>query len=127
MKWDDLLLAQEIIAPDLRLSAYLLRKYEKHGLLVQKGRRWMIVESRATLTDVGPDKCRLEYCGDPSVLWRFYRWMSRPRVNLPDIEVVNKRGKAPYLRMDWGADLHDEILYRLRHMDVRIGPSLWNH
>lgn len=127
MKWDDLLLAQEIIAPDLRLSAYLLRKYEKHGLLVQKGRRWMIVESRAVLANVGQDKCRLEYCGDPSVLWRFYRWMSRPRISLPDIEVVNKHGEAPYLRMNWDSDLRDEILYRLRRMNIHIGPSLWNH
>jgi hypothetical protein len=127
MKWDDLLLAQEIIAPDLRLSAYLLRKYEKYGLLVQKGRRWMIAESRAVLANIDPDKCRLEYCGDPSVLWRFYRWMSRPPVTLPDIEVVNKHGEAPYLRMDWDADLRDEILYRLRHMNVHIGPSLWSH
>lgn len=127
MKWDDLLLAQEIIAPDLRLSAYLLRKYEKHGLLAQKGRRWVIVESRATLANVGKDECQLEYCGDPSVLWRFYRWMSRRRVTLPNIEVVNKRGEVPYLRMNWDTDLRDEILYGLRHMNVRIGPSLWNH
>lgn len=127
MKWDDLLLAQEIIAPDLRLSAYLLRKYEKQGLLVQKGRRWMIVESRATMANVGQDKCCLEYCGDPSILWRFYRKMYRPHVALPDIQVVNKRGEAPYLRMNWGTDLRDEILYRLQYMNVRIGPSLWSH
>lgn len=127
MKWDDLLLAQEIIAPDLRLSAYLLRKYEKYGLLVQRGRRWMIAESRATLANVGQDTCRLEYCGDPSLLWRFYRWMSRPGISLPSIEVVNKRGDAPYLKMDWNVHLRDEIYYRLQPMSVRIGPSLWNH
>jgi len=127
MKWDDLMLAQEIIEPKVRLSAYLLRKYEKYGLFVQEGVRWKIAESRATLLNIGERRCRLDYCGDPSLLWRIYRWMSRPRVNLPNIEVVNKRGEVPYLRMNWDIDLRDEIFYRLEHMNVRIGPSLWNH
>lgn len=127
MKWDDLLLARDIIAPGLRLSAYLLRKYEKYGLLVQQGVRWKIAESRATLEDVGKEKCRLDYCGDPSVLWRLYRWMSRPDISLPNIEIVNKRGEVPYLRMNWDARLYDEIIYRLQHMNVHIGSSLWNH
>lgn len=127
MKWDDLLLARDIIAPGHRLSAYLLRKYEKYGLLVQQGVRWKIAESRATLEDVGKEKCRLDYCGDPSVLWRLYRWMSRPGISLPIIEIVNKRGEVPYLRMNWDTRLYDEIIYRLQHMNVHTGSSLWNH
>ena len=127
MKWDDLLLARDIIAPGLRLSAYLLRKYEKYGLLVQQGVRWKIAESRATLEDVGKEECRLDYCGDPSVLWRLYRWMSRRGIGLPNIEVINKRGEVPYLTMTWDARLRQEIHYRLQHMHVLIGSTLWNH
>lgn len=127
MKWDELLFARDIIAPGLRLSAYLLRKYEKDGFFVQKGVRWKIAESRATVTGLENNNCRLDYCGDPSLLWRLYRWLSRPDISLPKIEVVNKRGEIPYLRMNWNAHLHDEIIYRLQRMNVRIGPSLWNH
>lgn len=127
MKWDGLLLARDIIAPGLRLSAYLLRKYEKYGLLIQQGVRWKIAESRATLADAVNEKCRLDYCGDPSVLWRFYRWMSRPGIGLPNIEVINKRGEVPYLTMTWDARLRHEIHYRLQHMHVLIGSTLWNH
>lgn len=131
MKWDDLLFAGDVIAPGLRLSAALLRKYEKEGFFVQKGIRWKIAESRASLADAEREKCRLDYCGDPSVLWRFYRWMSRPRpeirITLPDIEVVNKRGEVPYLSMSWELRLRDEILQGLKHMNVRVGSSLWNH
>lgn len=131
MKWDELLFARDIIAPDLRLSVYLLRKYEKVGVLVQKGVRWKIAESRATLEDVGKEKCRLDYCGDPSVLWRFYRWMARPRpgmrICLPEIDIVNKRGEIPYLTMSWDLSHRDEIVHGLKQINVRIGPSLWNH
>lgn len=127
MKWDDLRLARDIVAPDLGLSAYLLRKYEKYGLLVQQGVRWKIAESRATLTDAGDEKCRLDYCGDPSVLWRFYRWMSRPGIGLPNVEVVNRRGEVPYLTMTWDAHLRQELHYRLQKMHVWIGSTLWNH
>lgn len=127
MKWEEVLFARDIIAPSLRLSAYLLRKYEKEGFFVQKGVRWKIAESRATVSGAENNNCRLDYCGDPSVLWRFYRWMSRPGIGLPKVEVVNKRGEVPYLRMNWNAHLHDEIIHRLQRMNVRIGPSLWNH
>jgi hypothetical protein len=127
MKWDDLLLARDIIAPSLPLSAHLLRKYEKEGFFVQKGVRWKIAESRATVCDAENNNTRLDYCGDPSVLWRLYRWMFRPGISLPNIEVVNKRGEVPYLRMNWGPHFHDGIIHRLQRMNVRIGASLWNH
>ncbi|MEP6935384.1 MAG: hypothetical protein ABI988_15840, partial [Nitrospirota bacterium] len=94
MKWDELLFARDVIAPGLRLSAYLLRKYEKGGFFFQKGVRWKIAESRATLADFDNEKCRLDYCGDPSVLWRLYRRMSRHGIKLPDVEVINKRGSC---------------------------------
>lgn len=57
--------------------------------------------------------------------------MSRPRpgirISLPDVEIVNKRGEVPYLSMSWELRLRDEILQGLKHMNVRVGPSLWNH
>ncbi|MDX2251555.1 MAG: hypothetical protein NW202_04665 [Nitrospira sp.] len=127
MKWDELLFARDIIAPSLRLSEYLLHKYEKEGFFVRKGVRWRIAESRATVSGAENNNCRLDYCGDPSLLWRLYRWMSRPGINLPNIEVVNKRGGVPYLRMNWGVGFHDEIIHRLQRMNVRIGTSLWTH
>jgi hypothetical protein len=130
-KWEDLLLARDIIDPDRHLFPSLLRKYEKEGFFIRKGERWKIAESRATVTAAEDEKCRLDYCGDPSVLWRFYRWMSRPRpgirIGLPDIEVVNRRGEVPYLSMFWELRLRDEIFQGLKHMNVRVGPSLWNH
>jgi len=127
MKWEDMLIARDIIEPDSKLSAYLLRKYEKEGFLVQQGVRWRIAESRASLSIVGGGKCRLDYCGDPSLLWRFYRWMSRRDISLPNIDIVNKRGEVPYLTMMWDGRLHEEIHYRLKRMDIRVGSSLWNH
>lgn len=131
MKWEDLVLARDIIAPGTRLSPYLLRKYEKEGFFIQRGVRWEIAESRASLVKAESEKCRLDYCGDPSVLWRFYRWMSRPRpgvrLSLPDIEVVNKRGEVPYLSMSWELRLHDEIHHGLKRRNVRVSSSLWNH
>lgn len=127
MKWDDLIFARDVIAPRLRLSAYLFRKYEKDGFFIQKGVRWKIAESRAVLANVENEKCQLDYCGDPSLLWRVYRWMSRPGISLPNIQVINKRGEIPYLRMNWDAHHRDEIIHRLQHMNVRIGSSLWNH
>ena len=127
MKWDELLFSRDVIAPALRLSAPLLRKYEKGGFFVHKGVRWMIAESRATVTVAENEQCQLDYCGDPSVLWRLYRWMSERVISLPDVTVINKRGELPYLRMIWDACLNDEISYRLHHMNVRMGSSLWNH
>lgn len=127
MKWDELLFARDIIAPGLRLSAYLIRKYEKEGFFIHKGVRWKIAESRATVNGLQNNSCRLDYCGDPSLLWRLYRWLSRTGISLPKIEVVNRRGEIPYLSMNWNAHLRDEIIHRLQRMNVRIGPSLWNH
>ena len=127
MKWDELLFARDVIAPGHRLSAYLLRKYENGGFFMKKGVRWKIAESRATLVSINDEQCQLDYCGDPSVLWRLYRRLYRPGIKLPDVEVINKRGELPYLRMTWDAHLGDEISYRLQHMNVRIDSSLWNH
>lgn len=128
MKWDDLILAHEIIAPDLQLSAYLLRKCEKEGLLIQKGRRWVIVESRATVSKLSGGVCLLQYCGDPSILWGLYRRMSYiPRCRLPIVKVVNRRGEVPYLQMIWEQNCKSPIEKYLRKKGVYARDSLWNH
>jgi hypothetical protein len=50
MKWSDLILGKEAIAPgQSNFSQYLLYKYANHGLLTQRGHAWMIAESRAVL------------------------------------------------------------------------------
>ncbi len=128
LKWDELMLAHEIIAPDLRLSAYLLRKCEKEGLLIQKGRRWIIAESRATLSTLRGDECLLQYCGNPSILWGLYRRMSYiPGCRLPMVKIVNKRGEVPYLQIIWDHNWKSPIEEYLRKKGVSIRHLLWNH
>ena len=129
MKWDDLMLAKDIIAPNLRISYYLLRKYADEGLLTQKGRRWMIKESRATFIPFKQDNCKLEYCGDPSILWGLYRLMyhKMPVNKLPIIEIIEKRGVPPYLQMIWNLSLHGDIERYLKKKGVRICQKLWIH
>lgn len=129
MKWDDLMLAKDVIAPNLRISYYLLRKYADEGLLEQKGRRWMIKESRATFIPFEQNKCQLEYCGNSSILWGLYRLMyhKMPVNQLPIIEIIEKRGLPPYLQMIWNLSLRGEIERYLRKKGVRICQKLWIH
>ncbi len=94
MKWDDLMLAKDIIAPKERISYYLLQKYEDKGLFILKGHRWMIAESRAVVKETD-NKCLLQYCGNPSILWELYREINVR--NLPLVEVIDKRHELPYL------------------------------
>lgn len=126
LTWEDLQLAREIIAPKDRLSAPLLRKYEKEGLLIQKGRRWMIAESRATIIDLDEGDCLIQFCGNPSILWGLYRKMHKCRHHLPDIEVINKRGQLPYLQMIWDKTAKIEIERYLSSKSIQIRPILWN-
>jgi hypothetical protein len=126
MKWEDLSLARDVIAPGKRISYYLLRKYEDCGLLCQRNRRWFISESRAVLTPVMGDKIVLDYCGNPSILWRLYRRFTE-NSTLPVIEVVSKRGEPTYLQMSWDSHLQTEIRDYLIKKHVRIRKSLWNH
>jgi hypothetical protein len=129
MKWDDLMLAKDVIAPNLRISYYLLRKYADQGLLIQKGRRWMIKESRATSIPLANDNCRLEYCGDPSILWGLYHRMYYEIQDhkLPIIEVIHKKGDLSHLQMIWNLSLRERIENYLKNKGVIIGDKLWNH
>jgi hypothetical protein len=66
---------------------------------------------------------------DPSILWGLYRRMyHRMRgATLPLIEVINKRGEIPYLRMIWPLPLRGEIEQHLKRDRVVLGAILWTH
>lgn len=129
MKWEDLVLAKDVIAPDLRLSHGLLHKYAHHGFVVQRGHRWFINESRAEIKPASRDQCQMKYCGDPSVLWGLYRRMYHQMhgTELPFIEVVNNRGEIPYLKATWPLHMRSEIEQYFKHHQVVIGAILWAH
>jgi hypothetical protein len=129
MKWEDLVLAKDVIAPSSRFSPYILRKYERLGVAVQRGRRWMIRESRAESIPPAGASFQLNYCGDPSILWGLYRRMicDIPGSNLPIIEVIDKRGEAAYLKMTWPTQSREVIEQYLKRNGVAVGGSLWTH
>lgn len=129
MKWDDLMLAKDAIAPNLRISYYLLRKYADHGLLLQRGHKWEIHESRAVLKPLSGDRCQMEYCGDPSILWGLYRRMyhEMPNHELPVIDVIDNRGGVPYLQIIWHLSLRSALESYLKKHNVVIGGELWTH
>ncbi len=126
MKWEDLMFAKDIIAPDERISYPLLRKYEERGLYKKNGHKWLIAESRATIKNMA-DKCLFCYCGDPSILWGLYRKMYYCQTNLPIVEIIDKKREVPYLQMSWECNVNTEIEKYLRKKGVRIGDTLWNH
>jgi hypothetical protein len=129
MKWEELLLAKDVIAPHSRFSPYLLHKYERLGVAVLRGRRWMIRENRAALILLSKDVFRLNYCGDPSILWGLYRRMicDIPGDRLPIIEVIDKRGEGAYVTMNWPTQFRDLIVKYLQRNSVVVGESLWIH
>ena len=129
MKWEDLVLAKDVIAPSSRFSPYILHKYERLGVAVQRGRRWMIRENRAESMPLAGESFQLNYCGDPSILWGLYRRMicDIPGERLPVIEVTDKRGEVAYLRMIWPTQFRDVIEKYLQRNNVAVGGSLWTH
>jgi hypothetical protein len=147
MKWDDLLLTRDIVAPGQQISLPVLRQYAKYGLLVQQGQAWKIAESRAVLkTPRG--EFQVLFCGDPSVLWNLYRdilsttpgllkrrglWLENEPL-LPHVEVLNEKGQPPFLfiqwsPMRWSRDLIRALAVKvpkyLTDHDVHIVPDLW--
>ncbi len=126
LRWSDLLLAKEVIAPEQHLSAYALRKYERHGLLEQRGVRWLIVESRAVFEPAVDGEWNLRFCGNPVVLWRLFRYMSVHAISLPVIEVINRRGEPPFLLMRWKEEHKVRIAKYLENREVRIVSDLWS-
>jgi hypothetical protein len=126
MKWDDLLLAKDIIAPNEPIAWKLLGKYYKKGFFEKRGHYWTIFESRAAFKNTNGNSI-LQYCGDPSILWGLYRRMCKYRETLPLIEVIDKRREVPYLEMTWARYRKDEIEKYLRNNSVVIGETLWTH
>ena len=130
MKWEELLLAKDVLAPNLPLSIYLLHKYAQHGLLLLRGHRWEIRESRAEIATLNRSTLRVKYCGDPSKLWGLYTRMSQRARHkmLPMIDVKNTRGEVPYLQMDeWPQYLGTEIEKYFENSGVNLSPILWTH
>ncbi|MEW6126345.1 MAG: hypothetical protein AB1757_04715 [Acidobacteriota bacterium] len=145
LKWEDMILAKEILAPNSqRFSVALLRKYESYGLLIQRGQKWQIAESLAVIDTA--NECHLSFCGDPSLLWGLYREISKenpgllerqtifrfengkhiPQYGLPVIEVVAEPRCLPYFYMAWQKDLKKLIRTYLQKKGVRIVDDLWN-
>ena len=130
MRWEDLVLAKDILEPAQRVSYFLLRKYAELGFIIQKGRLWKINQSRAVVKISG-GKCEISYCGDPSLLWGLYRYICFRRLvpieQLPVIEVIDKRGTPPYLRMAWESQMQRELAVYFKSKGVYLSSQLWNH
>ena len=127
MKWSDLMLAKEAIAPEQRgFSESLLRKYAGYGLLEKHGVRWVITESRAVFEPSTDRECIMQFCGNPAVLWTLFRYMSDKISDLPIIEVVNTRGDLPFLSMRWKEEQKARIERYLINHSVNIVSDLWS-
>ncbi len=130
MRWNDLMLGKDAIAPECPgFSEYLLRKYTNHGLLMLRGRTWIIAESRAVLETTAGGECRLEFCGNPTMLWGLFKYVRSQTHGalLPSIEVVNKRGELPFLLTRWPDSqqkLVRKYLQNPKH-NIRIVSDLW--
>jgi len=126
LKWDDIILAKDIIAHDFKISLYLLRKYLNQGIIRQQGRYWSISESRATFKNVG-NQCTVQFCGDPSIIWGLYRRMSYSTNDLPLVEIIDKRSEIPFLNMKWDSNQMGIIREFFIHNNVSITSSLWRY
>ncbi len=127
MRWEELLLAQELLAPQRRVSQSLLLKYERYGLLKQRGQKWMFAESRAVMKQTDAEACELHYCGEPNVLWNLFRYMFEhfSTLQLPKVVVVNRRGELPFMQMSWKQEQQERIKKYLTNKNVRIAADLW--
>lgn len=130
MKWNDLMLGKEAIAPQQPdFSQYLLRKYANHGLLTQQGHKWMIAESRAVLETTAAGECNLKFCGNPTVLWTLFRYVYEHArgAPLPVVEVVSHRGELPFLLIRWQASQQEAVKKYLRNPKhkIQIVSDLW--
>lgn len=127
MKWSDLMLAKEAIAPAQRgFSEALLHKYARYGLLEKRGVRWVIADSRAVVEPSVDGECNLRFCGDPSVLWSLFRYMSDKTSNLPIIEIVNIKGELPFLLMRWQKGCRSVIEKYLQNHHINLVSDLWS-
>ena len=130
MKWQDLLLAREAIAPNdqspLNQLQYRLREYVNCGLLARQHHSWVIAESRAIIELSDKSGFRLSYCGNPALLWTMFRHLhSQFPDSLPVIEVINQRGELPFLQMEWRETQRAAVLKYLQNHHVNIVSNLW--
>ncbi len=127
MRWDELLLAQAVIAPQGRLFYPLLKQYLGYGLLSYEGRKWRIAESRAVMLVTSARSLEMRYCGDPSRLWSTYRYMldSYDTEPLPEILVGGRRGEPPFFLMEWRPTDAGPLRRHLRREGVRLVANLW--
>ena len=127
MKWSDLMLAKEAIAPEQRgFSEPLLRKYAQHGLLEKHGVRWVITESRAVFELPVDGECNMQFCGNPAVLWVLFRYMSDKTSDLPIIEVIHRQGELPFLSMRWKEEQKEIVEKYLKNHTVNFVSDLWS-
>jgi hypothetical protein len=133
MKWQDLLLAREAIAPDDPSSPsqlrYRLREYVNCGLLAYRGHVWTIAESRAKLESAEDGSAQMSYCGNPAILWALFRYLhdQLPALPLPPVEVVSRWGELPYLLVRWKPEQQRLAQKYLSNHYVRIVSDLWRH
>ncbi|MGQ0792610.1 MAG: hypothetical protein ACT4NX_00775 [Deltaproteobacteria bacterium] len=151
MKWEDLLLAKEIIAPTSpKISSPLLSKYAKCGLIQKKGQLWQIAESRACVLErMESGDWNMKFCGKPSALWglikdlhefnqRRKQEMQRHRKIYVDpkrvptfnpqnlvVEVVNNYPEPPYLCIKYRENQKDRVMDYLKKNDIHIVSNLW--
>ncbi len=129
MKWEDLLLAKEAIAPEGYLSRYVLRQYTNFGLLDYTGHRWVIADSRAKFEMSDSSGCIMSYCGNPAILWGLFRYIydQVSDVPMPKIEVINNRSELPYLLIRWHSAQAGLVrkYFNQRQHNVRIVSDLW--
>jgi hypothetical protein len=130
MKWQDLLLAKEAIAPNGFLNRNLLYGYKNCGIIDHRGHSWMIVESRVKFETPGNGDFQMSYCGDPTVLWRLFRYICDRVLGypLPKIEVIKNSDELPYLLMRWDAEQQKYVLKFLGNKEkynIRIVSDLW--
>ena len=128
VKWEDMLLARDIIAPNQPLSYYLLKKYVDLGYIKQNGQYWQIIESRASV-NLTRNTFRLDFCGDPSILWGLFRLVCHLKsmlgAQVPDIEVITERGAGSCLQMLWPRAAYDIVVPFLEKRNVKMVPDLW--
>ena len=102
LKSEELEFATPMIAPGSKFPYYFLKKYADVGLLVQRGHRWTIAESRAHVTTQADGTSLLRFCGDPAIIWSIYRKMVHviPPATLPEIVVSEASAEVERLEED---------------------------
>lgn len=125
--WGEITLAGNALVPQCRLERNTLYKYQATGFTRQSGTRWVIVKSRAALTERAGERVELDYCGDSGILWGLYCSFTPEEVgHLPTVEIAAATPEHPaYLHMIWPSRLRGKIESFLIENSVEIGECLW--